>query len=173
MSKHFSTHISDDLPDLPGVTTHVGTHQGEGRRFGLVAARFNVRLTGAMVTAAVETFQANGVRPADLEVVWVPGSYEIPLFIKRLAASGRFDALLACGVVIEGATRHADLIMNSLVQSFVGLSLEFDCPVVDAVVSARTIEQAEARCLTGPDSRGAYAALAALETASHPRSFPT
>ena len=167
MSKHFHTEISRDLPELPaGVRTRTGAHAGTGRRIGLVAARFNIRLTGALVSSAVDALLEAGVREEDIEVVWVPGSFEIPLTLQRLARGGAFDALIPCGVVIEGATRHADLMMSALTQAFVQLSLDLDCPVVDAVVSARTVAQAEERCLGGPESRGAYAARAALEVST-------
>jgi len=162
--KHFHTDIQTGLPALPaGVRCRTGRLDGAGKRFGIAAARFNIRLTSALVGAAVEALLAGGVREKDIEVVWVPGSFELPLALRRLAASGHFDALIPCGVVLEGATRHAELIMNALTQSFVKLSLDLNCPVVDAVISAHTTEQAEARCLGGSESRGAYAARAALE----------
>ena len=149
-----------------GVVQRHGRLEGGRKRVGIVSARFNIGLTSALVSSAVEALLAAGVRPGDIEVVWVPGSFELPLALKRLAKHGAFDALIACGVVIEGATRHAELIMNGLTQSFVKLSLDLDCPVIDAVVSARSMEQAEARCLSGSESRGAYAARAALEVSS-------
>ncbi len=164
--KHVYENPAEGLPDLPGVMVHHGRLDGTGRRFGIVAARFNIGLTGPLVTSAVAALTGAGVLASDIEVVWVPGSFEIPLALQRLADRTSLDALIACGVVIEGATRHADLIMNSLTQSLTKLSLELDCPVIDAVVSARTPEQAEARCLGGRESRGAYAARAALEVST-------
>jgi len=164
--KHVYENPAEALPDLPGVMVHHGRLDGTGRRFGIVAARFNIGLTGPLVTSAVAALTGAGVLASDIEVVWVPGSFEIPLALQRLADRTSLDALIACGVVIEGATRHADLIMNSLTQSLTKLSLELDCPVIDAVVSARTPEQAEARCLGGRESRGAYAARAALEVST-------
>lgn len=162
--KHFYEDPAEGLPTLPeGVTVRSGSLDGTGLRFGIVAARFNIGLTGSLVDSAVAALTEAGVAATDIEVVWVPGSFEIPLALQRLADRFSPDALIACGVVIEGATRHADLIMNSITRSLTTLSLELDCPVVDAVVSARTPEQAEARCLGGRESRGAYAARAALE----------
>lgn len=167
MKKHFYSAPTEGLPELPAdLNVSVGHHDGRGKKFGIVAARFNIRLTGALVTAAVETLLAQGVAATDIQVVWVPGSFELPLMLKRLARSGSVDGLIACGVVLEGKTRHAELMMNSLTRAFTGLSLELNCPVIDAVVSAHTPAQAEERCLSGSESRGAYAALAALECAS-------
>lgn len=164
--KHFHEEISEGLPVLPGVREHRGTLDGTGRRYGIVAARFNIGLTGPLVAAAVETFLAAGVAAEDVEVVWVPGSFEIPLALQRLADRTALDGLVACGVVIEGETRHAALIMDALTGTLAKLSLELDCPVIDAVVSAGSLALAEARCLSGRESRGAYAARAALEVST-------
>lgn len=169
--KGFSPDILEGLPNLGAVRQFHGTHEGRNKRFGIVAARFNISLVGPSVEAAVDTFTSNGVKASDIDVVWVPGSFELFLPLQRLAASGRYSALLPIGVVLEGATRHADLIMDALMRRFVELSSEFDCPIIDAVVSARTYQQAEERCLTKNESRAAYAALAALEMASHPKDF--
>ncbi|WFB36334.1 6,7-dimethyl-8-ribityllumazine synthase [Kiritimatiellota bacterium B12222] len=167
MKKHFYPHPEEGLPCLPAdVNQSVGHHQGAGKKVGIVAARFNIRLTGALVASAVDTLMAHGVAAADIQVVWVPGSYEIPVMLKRMCKTSTPDALIPMGVVLEGKTRHAELIMRSLTQSFTELSIALDCPVIDSVVSAHTIEQAEERCLSGAESRGAYAALAALECAS-------
>jgi 6,7-dimethyl-8-ribityllumazine synthase len=173
MKKTFSFDTSEGLPALPeGVTQLRGSHDGRGKRIGIAVARFNIGLTGALVSSAVEALLANGVRSEDIAVSWVPGSFELPLALKRLALSGPYDALIALGVVIDGETRHAELILTSISRAFVQLSLELNCPVIDSVVSARTPEQAEARCLTGDLSRGAYAALAALEICSSRKTTP-
>ncbi len=166
MKKHFYPEPSEGLPSFPaGVHTRIGTHAGEGRRIGIAAARFNIKLVGPMVESAVETLISHGVRTEDIEVAWVPGSYELPLMLKRMFRDPHPDALVPCGLVLEGSTRHAQLIMSSLTQAFTQLSLDLDCPVIDAVVHAHTLEQAKERCLGGAESRGAYAALAALECA--------
>jgi 6,7-dimethyl-8-ribityllumazine synthase len=162
--KLFYTNPHEGLPDLPkGVQQRVGSHQGARKKVGIVAARFNIHLTGALVSTAVDTLIAHGVQAEDISVSWVPGSFEIPLALKRLSTTTSFDALIACGVVLQGKTLHAELIMRSLTHCFQQLSLELNCPVIDAVVSADTPKQAEDRCLNGSESRGAYAALAALE----------
>lgn len=165
--KLFVTDPREGLPDLPeGVKQRVGTHEGARKKIGIVAARFNIHLTGALVSTAVDTLISHGVQAEDISVSWVPGSFEIPLALKRLSTTTSFDALIACGVVLQGKTLHAELIMRSLTHCFQQLSLELNCPVIDAVVSADTPKQAEDRCLSGADSRGAYAALAALECSS-------
>lgn len=169
MEKHFYPEPARDLPALPEeVEQYIGNHDGAGRRVGIVSARFNIRLTGAMVETAATTLVDHGVRARDVVVAWVPGSFEVPLGIQRLCRQARLDAVIACGVVIEGQTLHAELIMRSVTRSLQRLALDLDLPVIDAVVSAPNLELAEARCLSGADSRGAYAALAALESASVP-----
>jgi 6,7-dimethyl-8-ribityllumazine synthase len=162
--KHFYPAPTEALPELPDVIhVHVGSHEGAGRRIGIASARFNIELTGGLVSAAVETLVAHEVSAEDISVRWVPGSFELPLALKRLAAERELDALIACGVVIEGETRHASLIMDAITPSFNQLSLELGIPVIDAVVSAPTMKLAEERCGSGEKSRGIYAALAALE----------
>lgn len=166
MKKHFYPDPSEGLPVFPeGVRTRIGSHAGKGVRVSIAAGRFNIEMVGPMVNSAVETLLTHGVEAEDIEIAWVPGSYELPLMLKRLFRDPHPHALIPCGLVLEGSTRHAELIMNSLTRSFTELSLELDCPVIDAVVHAHTLEQAQERCLGGAQSRGAYAALAALECA--------
>lgn len=163
----FSSDPASGLPPLPeDVQQFSGNLEGSGRRVVIAAARFNISLTGALVSSAVETLLQHGVRANDIAVAWVPGSLEIPQVLQRLYREQAPDAMIACGVVIEGATRHAELITHSVSQSLARLSLELDVPVIDAVVHAHTLKDAEERCLSGENSRGAYAALAALETSS-------
>lgn len=165
--KHFYRDPAQGLPELPGgVRSLHGRYDGHGRRFALAAARFNLELTGPMVTTAVETLLERGVRGEDVVVAWVPGSFELPAMLKHLHREYAPHALIPFGVVVEGETRHAELIMSSVTESFGRLSLELDTPVIDSVVHAYTLEAAEARCLEGERNRGAYAALAALEMVS-------
>lgn len=162
--KHFHPSPGEGLPALPeGVNLHVGDHAGTGLKIGIASARFNIALTGGLVSSAVDTLIAHDVASEDISVRWVPGSFELPLALKRLAGERDLDALIACGVVIEGETRHAALIMDAITPTLGNLSLELGIPVIDAVVSAPTMELAEERCGSGEKSRGIYAALAALE----------
>ena len=95
----------------------------------------------------------------------VPGAYEIPPVAEQLAQSGKCDAILAIGTVIEGETPHATLINQSIAQGLSDMSIRHGLPIIDCVVAVNTVEQAEARCLTGTESRGWYAGMAAAETA--------
>lgn len=162
--KHFYSSPAEGLPGLPaGVQIHIGSHDGTGRRIGIASARYNIELTGDLVASAVNTLLHCGVQPEDIAVRWVPGSFELPLALQKLAAERELDAVIACGVVIEGETRHASLIMDAITPQFLLLARELGIPVIDAVVSAPSMEIAKVRCSSGTDSRGAYAALAALE----------
>jgi 6,7-dimethyl-8-ribityllumazine synthase len=141
-------------------------HPPPGLRFGLVASRFNPDLTRPLVRAAVDGLLRHGVAPDHVEVVWTPGAFEIPVLLKRWAASRRFQALIGLGAVLQGATVHAQSISAQVSRAMTDVALEFHLPVIDAVVVAATPELAAERCRTGEASRGWYAALAALEMAT-------
>ncbi len=167
MSKHFYLNPEEALPQFAaGISQRVGRIDGTGLRVCLAAGRFNIGLVGPMLDAAVQELLGAGVQESDIEICWVPGSFELPFALSRLLATGSFDAALACGVVIDGATQHAHHIMSSISSSLNHLAMQYQLPVLDAVVSAPSIDLAEQRCLTGKESRGAYAARAALECAT-------
>ena len=153
-------------PDgLDGVEYIQGSKQGEGRRFGIVASRFNPELTDASIRSAVDAMASCGVDAASILVIRVPGAYEITPVVEQLAEIGTCHALIAIGTVIEGETPHAELINQSIALGLSEISRGYSLPVIDCVVAVRTEEQAEARCLSGKESRGWYAGLAAVETA--------
>lgn len=152
------------LPELGAVRQTCGDLEGAGLRVGLVVSRFNTELTHALATSAVSALRACGVADADLQVLWVPGAFEIPAVIEQLAQTGRFDALIALGVVVQGETRHAEMIDQQVARGLMDTAKAHGLPVIHEVVGAYSIEQAEARCLGGEGSRGWYAGLAAVET---------
>lgn len=165
MSQEKPSFHTELCPGLDRVAQVVGSPDGSGLKLGLVASRFNERFTRRLVQSAVETAQARGVRLEDLAVAWVPGAYETPLVIDRMAASGRYHALIAIGCVIEGETPHARLITEAVTDALTAIGLKYGRPVIDCVVATLTIEQAERRCAAGLDNRGAYAAQTAIEMA--------
>lgn len=150
---------------LGAVSQQAGDLQAAGLKFALVVSRFNEHLTRQLVETAVAALREHGAAEADLEVVWVPGAYEIPFAVDRLAATGRFHAVLALGCVIQGETPHAMLINTEVAHALAGLARRHGVPVIDTVVSANTEGQAEVRCRAGRGSRGWYAAEAAIEMA--------
>ena len=145
----------------------------EGLRFGIVAARFNDFIVDRLLAAAVETLVQAGADAASLDVVRVPGAFEIPLALKLLAAGDRYDGLLALGCVIRGATPHFDYVAGEASRGVTDISLEHRIPVGFGILTVDTIEQANAR--SGPESgnKGAEAALAVIEMANLRRRLAT
>jgi 6,7-dimethyl-8-ribityllumazine synthase len=137
-----------------------------GLRFAIVVSRFNEELTGQLAGDAVRCLEKHGADAAAIETYRVPGAYEIPVVAGRLAASGRYDALIVLGVVVEGETQHAQMIIDSTGQAVLDISCRHDLPVINEIVGVRTWEQAVARCSSSQQSRGWYAAEAAIETAN-------
>jgi 6,7-dimethyl-8-ribityllumazine synthase len=134
-------------------------------RFGIVAARFNAELVDALVARATATLRAAGVQAAGIEVVRVPGSHELPWAAQRLAAAGRFEAVLALGVLIAGDTNHHEMVGDAVAHALMRVSLDTGTPVINGVIVVNTREQAEKRTV-GTHDRGAEFAAAALEMAS-------
>ena len=138
----------------------------EKARFGIVVSRFNDFFTRQLMRGAVDCLERHGAKPAQVTVVWVPGSFEIPLAIQKLAQSKKYDALIAIGAVIQGATSHAGLIGSQVARSLNQISLKENMPVIDGVVTAENLEQAIERSGTKAGNRGWNAALAAIEMAN-------
>lgn len=151
--------------DIGAIRQYEGNGEAGGLNIGLVVSRFNEELTRSLLQSALTCLEQRGALPDDLEVVWVPGAYEIPVVASRMAESCRYDAIIALGCVIEGETAHAELINRSVARSLTDIACLYDVPVVNEVVAARTLEQAEARCFFGQGSRGWYAAEVAVEMA--------
>jgi len=152
--------------DLGGVAQVTGSMNGEGLRIGMVVSRFNKSLTTELARSAIAALEKHGVRKQDILVHWVPGAYEVPAVIHKLALEKRFDALIALGVVIEGETPHADLINTEVAHYLAKTSRRCGVPVIHEVVGTRNITQAVARCTSGETSRGWYAGCAAVEMAT-------
>jgi 6,7-dimethyl-8-ribityllumazine synthase len=136
-----------------------------GLRFAIVVSRFNEELTGRLAADAFQCLEEHGAKIPDIGKFEVPGAYEIPVVASRLAASGKYDALIVLGVVVEGETQHAQMIIDTTGQAILDISCRHDMPVINEIVGVRTWEQAVARCASSRASRGWYAAEAAIETA--------
>jgi 6,7-dimethyl-8-ribityllumazine synthase len=140
-------------------------HEADGHRYCLVAARFNEAYVRRLVDAALEVLRHRGAAESDLEVVWVPGSFELPLACRWAARSGRFDAVLAFGVVIRGETEHFRLVAEGATQGLQRVALESGVPVLNGVLAAYDAGQAAARTGGELGNRGAEVALAAVQMA--------
>jgi len=140
-----------------------GSLDATGARFGLVVSRFNDLLTGRLLEGALDCLMRHGARDEDLTVVKVPGSWEIPLASDRLAASGRYDAVIALGVLIRGATPHFDYIASEAAKGLAHTALATGVPVAFGVLTTDTLEQAIERAGSKAGNKGWQAAQAAIE----------
>ncbi len=132
-------------------------------KFALVASRFNSFLVEQLVKGAEDAFVRLGGKESDLTLVRVPGAYESPVVAAKLARSGKFNAVVVLGAVIQGATPHAALINETTARAFAELSLETGTPVLNGIVSAENLEQAVERCGTKQGNKGFAAMQAAIE----------
>jgi 6,7-dimethyl-8-ribityllumazine synthase len=148
------------------VKTFEGDFNARGLRFGIVASRFNDFIVDRLLAAAVDTLEKHGVAAADIVVVRVPGAFETPLAIKKLAASRRYNALIALGCVIRGATPHFDYVAGQAASGLMQASLANDVPVGFGILTVETIEQAVERAGTKAGNKGVDAALAAIQMAT-------
>lgn len=138
-----------------------------GGRFAIVASRFNEFITTRLVDGCEDALRRHGVATDErLDVVWVPGSFEIPLVCKRLAVSGGYAAVVALGAVIRGSTPHFDYVAAEVAKGVAHASMDTGVPIVFGVLTTDTIEQAIERAGTKAGNKGFDAGLAALEMAS-------
>ena len=148
------------------IKTIEGDFSARGLRFGVVASRFNDFIVDRLLDAAVATLTKHGVAPTDIEIVRVPGAFETPLAIKKLAASRRYQALIALGCVIRGATAHFDYVAGEASRGIAHVSLTDEIPVGFGILTVDTIEQAIERAGTKAGNKGTDAALAAIQMAT-------
>lgn len=154
------------------MDTWEGSLAGGGLRVAIVASRFNDLVTRRLLDGALDALRRTGVDPDDVGVAWVPGAVEIPLVAQRLAAGGRYDAVIALGAVIRGATSHYDHVCSMVASGVARASAETGVPVVFGVLTTDTIEQALERAGTKAGNKGADAAHAAVEMATLLRELP-
>lgn len=142
-----------------------GSLNGAGRRFAVVASRFNSRIGDQLVAGALECLRRHGVEPGDIQLVRVPGAWEIPQAAEEIAAAGKVDALVAVGVVIRGETPHFDYICSACSQGLARVAERHRLPVGFGVLTCDTSEQAQERAGGKAGNKGWEAAVAALEMA--------
>jgi 6,7-dimethyl-8-ribityllumazine synthase len=142
-----------------------GHLDGKGKRFGIIVSRFNNFVSERLLEGALDALSRHGTAEKDIDVVRVPGSFEIPLFAKKLVESGKYDAVICLGALIRGATPHFDYISAEVTKGIAQVGLESGVPVVYGVITTDTIEQAIERAGTKVGNKGFDAALAALEEA--------
>lgn len=138
---------------------------GSGLRVGICVSRFNELLSTRLLGGATDALTRHGVDEDDIDVVWVPGAFELPLVAKRLADGGKYDFVLALGVVIRGGTPHFEYVAAEVSKGIAKASLDSGVPVMFGVITADTIDQAVERAGTKHGNKGWDAALAGIETA--------
>jgi len=142
-----------------------GSPSGHGRRFAVVASRFNETVTQKLVDGALDALVKHGAAVDDVDLVWVPGAWELTAAARRLLATERYDALVAIGAVIRGDTPHFDYVAGEASRGIANASVEFEIPIGFGVLTCDTMAQAEARAGGEHGNKGWDAALAALEMA--------
>lgn len=148
------------------MKTVQGHYSGKGKRFAIVASRFNDFLVSSLIKGAVDCLVRHEVNEDDIVLFRVPGAFELPPVARKLALTKSFDAVICLGVVIRGATPHFDYVAGEAAKGIARTALESDIPVIFGVVTAETIEQAVERAGTKAGNRGADAAMSALEMAN-------
>lgn len=145
------------------MRTLEGKVVAEGIRIGIVVARFNEFITSKLLGGAVDGLVRHGMNEEDIDVAWVPGAFEIPLIAKKMAKSGKYDAVIALGAVIRGSTSHYDYVCNEVSKGIASVSLQTGIPVMFGIVTTENIEQAIERAGTKAGNKGYDCALGAIE----------
>lgn len=151
--------MQQDIKMIEGMLT------GRNRRFGIVISRFNEFIGGKLLDGALDALRRHEVARENITTVWCPGAFEIPLVAQRLAASGRYDAVVCLGAVIRGSTPHFDYVAGEAAKGIAQVSLGTGVPIAFGVLTTDTIEQAIERAGTKSGNKGFEAAMTAIEMA--------
>lgn len=147
------------------MAKYEGDLLGSGLSVGITVSRFNELLSSRLLGGAMDGLVRHGVAEEDIDVAWVPGAFEIPMVAGKMASSGKYDFVLALGVVIRGGTPHFDYVAAEVSKGVAKISLDSGVPVMFGVITADTIEQAVERAGTKQGNKGWDAAIAGIETA--------
>jgi len=142
-----------------------GNLKADGKKFGIIVARFNSFICEKLLEGALDSLLRSGASDDDIDVVRVPGAFEIPLIAKKMATSQKYDAIICLGVVIRGATPHFDVVVNEVSKGSAQVGLDTGVPVIFGVLTTETIEQAIERSGTKAGNKGSEVAVAAIEMA--------
>lgn len=143
-----------------------GSFVAKGKKFGIVVSRFNEFISSKLLGGAIDGLTRHGVDEKHIDVAWVPGSFEIPLIAKKMAESGKYQAVITLGAVIRGATPHFDHVANEASKGVGQVNLHTGVPVIFGILTTDTIEQAVERAGTKAGNKGFDAAMAAIEMAN-------
>ncbi len=148
------------------INTYEGNFLVQGSAFAIVASRFNSFIVEQLENGAVDALLRHGANKNDIDIVRAPGAFELPIVVQRVAASKKYDAIIALGAVIRGGTPHFEYVAGECVKGISSVSLKYDVPVSFGVLTVDTIEQAIERAGTKAGNKGAEAALSAIEMVS-------
>jgi len=148
------------------IKTNEGNLVANGLKFAIVVSRFNEFITSKLLGAAIDGIVRHGGSEKDIEITWVPGSFEIPVVAQKLASKGTFDAVICLGAVIRGATPHFDYVCAEVSKGVAKVSLDTGLPVIFGIVTTDNIEQAVERAGTKAGNKGYDAAVSAIEMAN-------
>ena len=151
---------------MTDIRTLEGDFVATDARFAIVASRFNNFIVDSLIAGAIDTLRRHGVKDTSIDLVRVPGAFEMPLAAQRLAASNRYDGIIALGAVIRGATPHFDYVAGECTKGLAMVSLQHSIPVGFGVLTTDTIEQAVERAGTKAGNKGVDATLSVLEMVS-------
>jgi 6,7-dimethyl-8-ribityllumazine synthase len=140
-----------------------GNLNAAGKKFGIIVARFNSFIGERLLEGAMDTLVRSGASSDDIEVLRVPGAYEIPLVAQKMARSGRYDAVICLGAVIRGATPHFDFVANEAAKGIAMAGMDADLPIIFGILTTDTIEQAIERAGTKAGNKGSDCAMTAIE----------
>ena len=143
-----------------------GNLVGKGLKFALVVSRFNEFITGKLLAGTKDALTRHGVKETDIETAWAPGSFEIPLVAKKMAESGKYDAVICLGAVIRGGTPHFDYVAAEVSKGIAQVGLEVGVPITYGIITADTLEQAIERAGTKMGNAGFNAGVSAIEMAN-------
>ncbi|MFC1930289.1 6,7-dimethyl-8-ribityllumazine synthase [Chloroflexota bacterium] len=146
--------------------TYEGSLSGSGLKFAVVVSRFNEFITGRLLEGAKDAFMRHGVDDKDIDVVKTPGSFETPLLAKKMAQTGKYNAVVCLGALIRGGTPHFDYLAAEVTKGIAQITLESGVPVINGVITAESLEQAIERAGTKLGNKGFEAAVAAIEMAN-------
>ncbi len=138
----------------------------DGLKFGIIVGRFNEFIGGKLLSGALDALKRHGADEEDIDIVWVPGAFEIPLVAKKMAKTEKYDAVICLGAVIRGSTPHFDYVSNEVTKGIANVSLSTELPIVFGVLTTDTIEQAIERAGTKAGNKGYDAAITAIEMAN-------
>ncbi len=148
------------------VKTIQGQLIAKGKKFGIIASRFNDFITNRLMEGCTDTLLRHGVKENDVEVAWVPGAFEIPLLAQRMAKSKKYDAVICLGTVIRGSTPHFDYIASEAAKGISYVSFNTGVPAIFGIITADSLDQAIERAGTKEGNKGRDAALSAIEMAN-------